>query len=145
HSAMLPHAGTDSRIWRGVVGLGAGLRRLAAVASCTVDAPVAVVLGYPSGWAAEAPAQPSVDMGTFDEVRRWHAALWRAGITTDFAPPGAELSRYQAVFVPALYLVSDADAARLASYADSGGTLLVGPYSGDVFERGRVRAGGSPG
>jgi beta-galactosidase len=139
HSAMLPHAGTDSRIWREVVGLGAALRRLAPVASSTVDAPVAVILDYPSGWAAEAPAQPSVDMETFDEVRRWHAALWRAGITTDFAPPGAELSRYQAVFVPALYLVSDAHAAQLASYVDSGGTLLVGPYSGVVDEQDRVR------
>src|SRR5207248_2357582 len=67
------------------------------------------------------------------------AGLWRAGITTDFAPPGAELSRYQVVFVPALYLVSDADAARLVSYVDSGGTLLVGPYSGVVDEQDRVR------
>jgi beta-galactosidase len=145
HSAMLPHAGTDSRIWREVVGLGSALRRLAPVASSTVDAAVAVVFDYASGWAAEAPAQPSVDMATFGEVRRLHAALWRAGITTDFAPPGAELSRYQVVFVPALYLVSDADAARLASYVDSGGTLLVGPYSGVVDEQDRVRTGGYPG
>jgi beta-galactosidase len=70
HSAMLPHAGTDSRVWREVVGLGAALRRLAPVASSTVDAPVALILDYPSGWAAEGPAQPSVDMGTFEEVRR---------------------------------------------------------------------------
>jgi beta-galactosidase len=142
---MLPHAGTDSRIWREVVELGGALRRLAPVASSTVDAQVALILDYPSGWAAEAPAQPSVDMTTFEEVRRWYGALWRAGITADLAPPGAELSRYQAVFVPALYLVSDADASRFASYVDGGGTLLVGPYSGVVDEFDQVRTGGYPG
>jgi beta-galactosidase len=145
HSAMLPHAGRDSRVWREVVGLGAALRRLAPVASSTVDAQVALILDYPSGWAAEAPAQPSVDMTTFEEVRRWYGALWRAGITVDFAPPRAELSRYQAVFIPALYLVSDADAASLASYVDGGGTVLIGPYSGVVDEADRVRPDGYPG
>ena len=145
HSAMLPHAGTDSRVWREVVELGAALKRLAPVASSTVDGQVAVVLDYPSGWAAEGRAQPSVDMGTFDEVRRWYGALWRAGVTADFAPPGAELSRYPVVFVPALYLVSDNDANALASYVDGGGTLLVGPYSGVVDECDRVRPGGYPG
>jgi beta-galactosidase len=132
-------------VWREVVELGDALRRLAPVASSTVDAAVAVVLDYPSGWAAEGPAQPSVDMGTFEEVRRWYGALWRAGVTVDFARPGAELSRYRAVFVPALYLVSDADAANLASYVDGGGTVLVGPYSGVVDECDRVRLGGYPG
>jgi beta-galactosidase len=84
-------------------------------------------------------------MDCFAEVRRWHAALWRAGITADLARPGQDLSRYRAVLVPALYLVSDADAANLKSYVDSGGTLLVGAYSGIVDEHDRVRPGGYPG
>jgi beta-galactosidase len=145
HSGMLPHGGTDTRVWREVVGLGQALQRLGPVASSTVDSDVAVVFDYASGWAAEAPAQPSTDMTTFDEVRRWYGALWRAGITTDFAAPGADLSGYRAVLVPALYLVSDADAANLLSYVDGGGTLLTGPYSGVVDECDQVRLGGYPG
>ena len=145
HSAMLPHAGTDSRIWREVMELGSALANLGPVASSTVDTDVAVVFDYASGWAAEAPAQPSADLTTFDEVRRWYGALWRAGITADFAPPGGDLSRYRLVLVPALYLVSDADAANLLSYVDSGGTVLVGPYSGIVDENDQVRPGGYPG
>ena len=145
HSAMLPHAGTDSRIWREVMELGSALANLGPVASSTVDTDVAVVFDYASGWAAEALAQPSADLTTFDEVRRWYGALWRAGITADFAPPGGDLSRYRLVLVPALYLVSDADAANLVSYVDSGGTVLVGPYSGIVDENDQVRPGGYPG
>jgi beta-galactosidase len=142
---MLPHAGTDSKVWREVVDLGAALGRLGEVAASTVDAPVAVVFDYQSGWAQEATAQPSADLTAFPEVRRWYSALWRAGITADLAHPGSDLSRYRAVFVPSLYLVSDADAANLRSYCEAGGTLLIGPYSGIVDERDQVRLGGYPG
>jgi beta-galactosidase len=145
HSGMLPHGGTDTRVWREVVTLGGALRALGPVASSTVDSEVAVLFDYVSGWAAEGPAQPSRDMTTFDEVRRWYGALWRAGFTADFARPGADLSRYRAVFIPALYLVSDGAADSVLSYVDSGGTVLVGPYSGIVDEYDRVRLGGYPG
>jgi beta-galactosidase len=145
HSAMVPHAGTDTGVWREVVELGGHLRRLAEVAGSVVESDVAVLLDYPSGWAAEAHAQPSVDMGTFDEVRRWHAALWRRGTVADLAHPGGDLSGYRLVLAPALYLLDDAAAANLAAYVEAGGTLLVGPYSGVVDEHDRVRLGGYPG
>jgi beta-galactosidase len=145
HSGMVPHAGTDSRVWQEVTQLGAALGALAPVRGARVEADVAVLLDYPSGWAAERPGQPSADMTTFDEVRRWYAALWRAGITADFAHPSADLARYRVVLVPALYLISDADAANLAGYLEGGGTVLVGPYSGIVDEADRVRLDGYPG
>ena len=145
HSGLVPHAGTDSRIWREVKELGAALDALAPLRGSAVEADVAVLLDYPSGWAAERPAQPSVDMTAFDEIRRWYAALWRAGVTADIAHPSGDLSRYRAVLVPALYLISDADAANLRGYVEAGGTVLIGPYSGIVDEQDRVRLGGYPG
>ena len=55
HSAMLPHAGTDTRIWREVVALGRRRwRRSASVrghAGCAAD--VAVVWDWESWWALE--------------------------------------------------------------------------------------------
>jgi len=145
HSAMLPHTGPDSRIFREVVALGGHLRRLGEIAGSGVDSDVAILLDYPSGWAQETPAQPSVDLDCFDEIRRWHAALWRAGITADLAHPGADLSRYRAVLAPALYAVDDATVANLTGYVGRGGTLVIGPFSGVVDEHDRVRLGGYPG
>src|SRR5690606_14813390 len=145
HSAMLPHAGTDTKIWHEVVTLGGHLRRLAEIDGSTVRTDVAILLDHASGWAAEAPDQPSVDMTTFFELRRWHAALWRSGVVTDFAHPGADLSRYRLLLAPALYLLDDAAAANLAGFVAAGGTLVVGPYSGIVDEHDHVRLGGYPG
>jgi beta-galactosidase len=145
HSAMLPHAGTDTKIWREVVTLGGYLKRLAEIEGSVVRAEVALLLDHASGWAAEAPDQPSVDMTTFFEIRRWHAALWRAGVVADIAHPAADLSRYRLVLAPALYLMDDVAAVNLSRYVDSGGTLVVGPYSGIVDEHDHVRLGGYPG
>jgi len=145
HSAMVPHAGTDSVIWRDVVRLGGYLDRLSPVLGSAVEAPVAILHDYHSTWAEAHAAQPSDDMVPPAEIARWHAALVRLGITADFAHPDATLDRYRAVLVPSLYLIGDAAAANLAAYAAGGGTVLIGPFSGIVDEQDRVRLGGYPG
>ncbi|MDP9799275.1 beta-galactosidase [Catenuloplanes nepalensis] len=142
HSAMLPHAGTGSKVWREVVELGAALGRLAEVEGARVVAHVAILLDYPSGWAQEAPNQPSIDMRAFDEVKRWHAALWRAGVTADLVHPAADLSGYHAVLAPSLYLVDDDAIANLTAYT---GTLIIGPYSGLADRNDHVRPAPLPG
>ncbi|ROT31478.1 beta-galactosidase [Micromonospora sp. HM5-17] len=145
HSAMVPHAGTESKIWREVVTLGGHLRALAEVEGARTEAEVAVLLDYASVWAQEAPNQPSVDMVAFAEIQRWHAALWRAGITADLAPPDGDLGRYRLVVAPALYLMDDDATANLTGYVAAGGTLVVGPYSGLVDAYDRVRPAPLPG
>ncbi|TYB63988.1 beta-galactosidase [Nonomuraea sp. PA05] len=145
HSAMLPHAGTDTKIWREVAALGAELAALADVAGSTVKADVALLLDHSSVWAQDHPAQPTAELDPVEEAKRWHAALWRAGVTCDLAHPEGDLTGYRLVVVPQLYLVSDAGAANLEEFARRGGTVVVGPYSGIVDEHDRVRLGGYPG
>ncbi|MFI2432384.1 beta-galactosidase [Streptomyces sp. NPDC018693] len=145
HSAMLPHAGTDSQIWRDVVRLGADLRALAEVKGSRGTAEVAVVHDWDSRWAVELPSQPTEMLRHLEQLRSWYEPLWRAGIAVDFVRPDADLSRYRLVLAPSLYLVTDADAANLTSFAERGGTLAVGFHSGMVDENCHVRLGGYPG
>ncbi|MFI6019003.1 beta-galactosidase [Streptomyces sp. NPDC051287] len=145
HSAMLPHAGTDSRIWQDVVRLGADLRALAEVRGSGGTAEVAVVWDWDARWALEFPSQPSGELRFQDLVRAWYEPLWRAGVAVDFVRPDADLSAYRAVLVPSLYLVDDAGAANLTAFAEAGGTLAVGFHSGMVDENSHVRLGGYPG
>jgi beta-galactosidase len=146
HSAMLPHAGTDSRIWQDVVRLGADLKALAEVRGSTGAAQVAIVWDWDARWALEQPSQPSGELRYQDLVRDWYAPLWRAGIAVDFVRPGDPgLDRYRLVLVPSLYLVDDAGAANLTGFAGRGGTLAVGFHSGAVDENCHIRLGGYPG
>ncbi|MEU6799366.1 beta-galactosidase [Nonomuraea wenchangensis] len=145
HSAMLPHAGPDTKIFREVKALGAELAGLDGVPGSRVTAEVAILLDHASVWAQDHPAQPTSELDPVEEAKRWHAALWRAGITCDLAHPEGDLSGYRLILVPMLYLVSDAGAAGLADFTRAGGVTLVGPYSGIVDEHDRVRLGGYPG
>jgi beta-galactosidase len=142
---MLPHAGTDSRIWRDVVALGADLKALAEVRGSGSAAEVAIAWDWNARWALELPSQPSENVRYLDVVRSWYEPLWRAGVAVDFVRPDADLSSYRLVLAPALYLVDDAGAANLTTFASAGGTLVVGFHSGAVDANCHVRLGGYPG
>jgi len=63
----------------------------------------------------------------------------------DIAAPGADLSRYRLVVVPAVYLLSEEAAASLRAYAAGGGQLVVTFCSGIADQWHRIRGGGYPG
>ena len=144
HSAMVPHAGPDSRIFREVTAVGEAVARLAELAGSTVTARVAVLHDSDAWWALDTDGLPSADLDYHSTLRRAHRALWDAGATADFAHPEADLSRYQLVLAPALFLLSDLGAVNLRRHVADGGTLLVQHFSGVVDERHHARLGGYP-
>jgi beta-galactosidase len=145
HSAMLPHAGTDSRVWREVVDLGASLGAIAEVAGSQVRAEVAIVVDWDARWAAELDSHPTSDLEYLDRHLAIYRALWDAGVVVDMVGPEADLTGYRLVLVPTLYLVTDAGAANIGGYVDGGGTALITYWSGIVDENDHVRLGGYPG
>ncbi|GAA2792932.1 beta-galactosidase [Kitasatospora paracochleata] len=145
HSAMLQHAGTDTRVWREVCELGRDIGRLAPVAGTRVEAEVAMLWDYEAWWALELDGRPSRDIAFLSLVREWYAALWRLGITVDLVHPSADLSGYRMVVAPSLYLTADDLTDRLSDFVAGGGTAVVGFFSGISDENDRVRTGGYPG
>lgn len=130
HSAMVPHGGSDTRMFREIKTLGSWLERLAEIKGSIVQSQSAILLDHESVWAVSTPGQPSSLLDPYPELRRWHAALWRRGVTCDIAHPSEDLSRWPVVFAPSLYMLDDD--ANLRRYVEGGGTLVVGPYSGIV-------------
>jgi len=145
HSAMLPHAGTDTAVWRNTVELGAALRALSDVEGSRVRGRAAIVFDYPAWWGTELDSHPSAAVTYPDRVLAHYRALWQRNITVDIVPPSADLSGYALVVVPTLYLVSDADAANIAAAADRGASVLVTYFSGIADENDHIRLGGYPG
>lgn len=142
HSAMVPHAGTDSRVFREVEQLGATLGALEEVRGSRVVADVAILWDFESFWAEDLEWRPSVDVTHPDRIRAFYERLWRDNITVDFALPGQDLSRYRLVIAPAQYMLSASDAANLTRYVADGGTLVVSFFSAIVDENDAVHAGG---
>ncbi|MFC8304029.1 beta-galactosidase [Specibacter sp. NPDC057265] len=145
HSALMPHAGQDSALWREVVELGATVASLAEVAGSRVESSVAFVFSWESWWAADAETRPSAAINYLEQAHAIYAAVQATGTTVTMVAPGAELSGFKLVIVPTLYMVSDDHAAQINNYVHNGGHAIVTFYSGIVDEDDRVRTGGYPG
>ncbi|NKF31552.1 beta-galactosidase, partial [Pseudomonas sp. BGM005] len=110
-----------------------------------VSADAALFFSWESWWAAENEGRPSEALTYLGQVHAAHAALSDAGVTTDVVRPGGDLDGYRLLIVPALHLISDADAAAITRAVENGATALITFFSGIVDEQDRVRTGGYPG
>ncbi|MFC7495628.1 MULTISPECIES: beta-galactosidase [unclassified Nocardioides] len=142
HAALVPHAGTDSRIWREVVELGQVLDRLGEVVGSHTDNDVAILFDYQSWWASELPSHPSIDVTYLDRAHALHRALTDLGVGVDVVHPDTDLTGYRLVVVPTLYSVTDAVAERLDAAVRAGATALVTYFSAVTDEHDHVRPGG---
>ncbi|MDR6972686.1 beta-galactosidase [Leifsonia shinshuensis] len=142
HSGMVPHAGTDTRIWREVVQLGGELKRLEQLAGSSVGRQaVAIVADWDSWWSLEQEATPArIDYKA--RVSAWHHALLDLGVNTDFVGRDSDLSPYRVVIAPALFVASQSTLEALDRYVRAGGTLLVAAPAGLTDEDAALSDGG---
>ncbi|MFE0448704.1 beta-galactosidase [Streptomyces fungicidicus] len=145
HSAMLPHGGTETRVFREVTELGAAIDSLAPVRGTRTEADAAVLWDWHSWWAQNLDWRPSEDHDARERADAYYEALYDHHLTVDFAHPEADLSRYPLVVVPALYLMTEAAGSNLREYVENGGTLVVSYFSGIVDEHDAVHEGPYPG
>ncbi|MTH67993.1 beta-galactosidase [Agromyces bracchium] len=146
HSAMLGHRGEQSRTFRETAAFGRELRRLAPVKGTRVRSRVALVVDWDSWWGSSATESlPSQRLGWLAQARAWHAALHALGHAVDTVRATGPFDGYDLVVVPNLYLADAAQAAALEAFAASGGTVVVGPFSGVVDATEKVHPGGAPG
>jgi beta-galactosidase len=139
HSALLPHAGTDTSIWRETLDLSAKLHALEPLAGTRVEASVALIFSWEAWWAAEGDSQPSADVRYLDQVHAAYEALRAHGVTVDVVAPGAALDGYSLVVVPSLYLVDDQSVEVITRFVEAGGVAVVTFFSGIVDETDGIR------
>ncbi len=144
HSAMLPHAGPDTDVHRGVRRLGADLAALAGVAGTRLRTDVAVLFDWQSWWATGQDGLPTNRMDALATLRDYYEPLWRAGIAVDVVEPGADLTPYRLVLAPSLYVLEPEPAAALAAWVADGGHLLLGPLTAVADAQAHVRPGRFP-
>ena len=145
HSAMVPHVPTeDSRSWREVSRLGAELAILDELLGARGEAETAILLDWESWWALELDSKPSTAVRMREGLYSFYKPLYEANVPVDFAHPGSDLSSYNLVIAPNLYLVTDDSAENIRRYVSDGGTLLMSFFSGIVDGRDHIRLGGYP-
>jgi len=143
---MLPHGGTETRVWREVAALGTELATLSTKPGPFTDRPpfiaaAGVVLDWDSWWALEQPGSSSIH-DYVAILTSWYEALTACGLSVDFVEAGEDLSRYGLVVAPSLFVAAVSTLANLSAYVREGGTLVVTYQSAILDESLRVHEGG---
>jgi beta-galactosidase len=146
HSGMLPHAGTDSAVFRSVRALGSRLDSLSYVAGTPrVRARAAIAFDWDSWWAAEQDSHPTDRLNYRQEAVDWYSAFLDLGVRADVVPLAGPLEDYDVVVAPILHVVPAALSTRLTTYVENGGHLVTTYFSGIVDENDHIWLGGYPG
>jgi len=143
HSAMVPHFGTQGRVFREVCLLGAELKKLSGLCGARTPARVALVVSWENRWALELESKPmAFDYAAI--VQHYYGALWNLGVGIDVVHPDAPLDGYAVVVAPAHYQLTRLQADRLRAFVNGGGSLVMSYFSGVADEREHIWLGGYP-
>lgn len=148
HSAMVPHAGEDTKLFRQVCELGETLRTLAdaGVQGSELErSDTAILFSAESEWATRSQTLPSMKLNHWHDVRDWYRAFLDAGTRADIVPLKYDWSDYKTVVLPTVLMLSAVDTRRLADFAAAGGRVVVGYATGLIDENFHTWLGGYPG
>lgn len=147
HGAVIEHAGHENtRVFREVAELGKELQILGdTTLDASVESKVAIVFDWDNWWAIEKSSGPTVALNYVDQIHKYYAAFFRRNIQVDIISVDTDMSKYDIVLAPVLYMVKPGFAAKLEKYVEAGGTFLTTFFSGIVNENDLVTTGGYPG
>jgi len=147
HGAVIEHAGHENtRVFREVAELGKELQILGdTTLDASVESKVAIVFDWDNWWAIEKSSGPTVALNYVDQIHKYYAAFFRRNIQVDIISVDKDMSKYDIVLAPVLYMVKPGFAAKLEKYVETGGTFLTTFFSGIVNENDLVTTGGYPG
>ncbi|WP_112289865.1 beta-galactosidase [Rahnella sp. AN3-3W3] len=147
HGAVVDHVGhINTRVGREVSELGGILSALAPVAGSRVEAKVAIIFDWESRWAMDDSLGPRNQGLEYENTVAGHyRALWAQGIAVDVINADCELSGYDLVIAPMLYMVRAGVGERITAFVQAGGRFVATYWSGIVNESDLCFLSGFPG
>ncbi len=148
HTAFINHVGTgETRVFREASELGAELEKKikGLTLGARTDAKIAIIFDWDNWWAAENSAGPSRRIRYVEEAIQYYKALYEMNYPVDIISVETELSGYQFVIAPLLYMCKTGFDEKVRNFVREGGTFLTTYFSGYVEEHDLVVCGGYPG
>jgi beta-galactosidase len=147
HGAVVEHAGrSDTRVFREVSQLGAELQQLGdAIIGASVEARVGVIFDWENWHAVDDAIGPVRDKHYHATVSKHYLALYRQHIPIDMIFPDSDLSKYDVVIAPMLYMVKAGFAEKVEAFVAKGGTFVATNFTGIADETDLAFENGYPG
>ena len=147
HGAVVDHVGTaDTRVFKEVAEVGELLQKIAPVAGTLGKPRAALLFDWDNRWAiwdtkALANATKNYEETCLDIYR----AFLRLGVDMDVVGSEEDLSQYDLIIAPMLYMLQPKTASNLLDFVNRGGQLLATYFTGYVNTDQLCFLGGFPG
>ncbi|MFD1135416.1 beta-galactosidase [Paenibacillus urinalis] len=147
HGAVIEHVGHENtRVFREVAQLGKELQRIGdRLLDSRADAKAAIVFDWDNWWAIEKSSGPTIALNYVQQIHKYYASFYNRNVQVDMVSVDTDLSAYDLVVAPVLYMVKPGFAEKLEAFVENGGTFLTTFFSGIVNENDLVTVGGYPG
>ncbi len=147
HGAVLDHIGTDdTRVFREVAEVGEAMRKLAPVAGTLVKARAALLFDWDNRYAIRDVRALADETKKYEDtcIGIWKQFL-KLGVEMDVVGSDEDLSQYDLVIAPMLYMLQPGTAENLKRFVERGGQLMATYFTGYVDRDQLCFLGGFPG
>jgi beta-galactosidase len=147
HGAVIEHCGHENtRVFKECAQLGQEFRQLGGkLLDSRFKSRTAIMFDWDNWWAVEMSSGPSIRLKYIEQLEIYYKALYDMNIATDIIRPDSDLSKYDIVIAPVLYMVKQSVADNIEKFVAEGGMFITTFFSGLVDENDLVVLGGYPG
>lgn len=147
HGAIIDHCGHENtRVFKEASTLGKELEALKNITlGAKTPAKVALLFDWENWWGIHYSAGPSIYLNYIEGVMNFYRALFKNNIPVDIIGTEDELTGYDIVIAPVLYMIKSGYDEKLRAYVERGGRFITTFFSGYVDDSDLVTIGGYPG
>ena len=147
HGAVVDHYGkSDTRVFRDVTEVGDALEKIKDICNSETKSKVAIVYDWENMWALKDSQGPrNIGLDYNEIVTEYYKVFWDLGINVDFVDMGCDISKYDLVIAPILYMIKDGYQEKIREFVASGGNFITTYFTGIVNETDLCYLGGFPG
>lgn len=146
HGALIAHGGDEkTRIFKECKELGEELHSLGdSILDSKISSKVAIMFDWDNWWAIEFSSGPSILLKYLPNIEKYYRGFYEHNIPVDFIQSTDDLTKYDVVVAPVLYMLKDTVADNIKNFVSNGGTFITTFFSGYVDENDLVKRGGFP-
>lgn len=146
HGAVVGHDNSqENRVYQEVATYGHRLRSLTPIKGLDKKARVAILFDWESNWALKRGGGFGRPSRRYPQTLQEHyQVFWEQDIAVDILHPDDDLTNYDLVVAPMLYLMTKKTMAHLDTYVREGGCLIASYFTGLVNENDVLHLGEWP-
>ena len=147
HGAVVDHCGhKNTRVFREVTEVGEALSKLKEIQGATSESKVAIIYDVENRWAIDdLQGLKKYKRGYVESCQEAYKVFWENGISVDIINMDCDISKYDLVVAPMLYMVRPNVAERITEFVKKGGNFVTTYFSGIVDQNDLCFLGGFPG